>query len=226
MLRHIYFICNKEEENDRFVSLMNQINNLNIENYSIFHHIWKTQITPEFREKWVKTDTTMKYHGRNMLTNPLTNGEISLFLNHIECLREIRKNYKDGYFCIFESDAIFSENFNDNLIKVLDIAKEKSDVDIINIGCGSNQTPKSQPLKNELSLYLEKINKCTEGIIWTYKGVCNFLDYFDKTSDIDGPIDTKMDVYSEYIGGFNIYWAHPPLLYQGSLTGTFNTTVR
>jgi len=227
MIAHTYFLCNKDKEPDRYESLLQQIHDIGITNYSFFTYIWGNEITPELRSQWVKTDTTMRYHGRNMKDKPLSNGEISLFLNHIECLRSIRRSYTSGLFCIFESDALFYPSYSKNLERILKLAKEKEDIDIINIGSGNGiDKPKSEPIKNELSLYKEKINRSSEAIIWTYKGICNFLDYFDKTSDIDGPIDTKMDVYSEYIGEFNIYWAHPSLIYQGSVTKKFISYLR
>jgi GR25 family glycosyltransferase involved in LPS biosynthesis len=229
MITHTYFLCNPEKEQDRYFSLLKQINMLNLSNYTIFQHIWGTEITNEMREKWVKTDTTMKYHGRNMLSNPLSNEEISLFLTHIECLKEIRNKYRDGFFCVFESDVLFYESYHKKIENILKLAEAYPEMDIINIGAGAggiHSTPKSEPIRNELWLYKEKINKCAEGILWTYKGVCKFLEYFESTMDIDGPYDTKMDVYSEYVGGFNIYWANPPLVCQGSVVGIFKSLLR
>lgn len=227
MITHTYFICDEHKEPDRYASIIKQINELKLTNYSFFTHIWGTEITPEIYKKWVKTDTSMKFHGRNMITNPLKNADVSLVLNHIECLKNIRKYYTSGYFCIFESDVLFRSTYNNDLENVLEMAREKNDIDIINIGFGvGTQYPTNEPIKNSLSLYKEKINRCTEGVIWTYSGICNFLNYFDKRSDVDGPIDTILDVYSEYIGGFNIYWAHPSLVYQGSVTGMFKSHVR
>ena len=72
--------------------------------------------------------------------------------------------------------------------------------------------PCSEPIKNGLHIYKEKTNKFTEGIIWTYEGVCKFLDHFEKTSDIDGPIDTRIHVYSEIYGGL-IFIGHIHHLY-------------
>jgi GR25 family glycosyltransferase involved in LPS biosynthesis len=227
MIKHTYFICNQEKEPERYHSILKQINEINMTDYTFSCFIWGNDITPEIREQWCKSDTTMKYHGRDMISCPLTNGEISLFLNHIYCLKEIRKIYNEGCFCIFESDVLFKPSYNINLQKVLEISKEYTDIDIINIGtgCGGKYSiPKSKPVCNYLTLYKEKKNKCIEGIIWTYHGICKFLDYFEKENDIDGPIDTKIDVLSEFIGGFNIYWANPPLVNQGSITGLFKQT--
>ena len=214
MIIHTYFLCNKDKEPDRYNSLVKQIKELDINNYSFFSYIWGDEITSELRNKWVKSDTSMRYHNRDMITKPLSNGEISLFLNHIECLKQIKENYQSGYFLICESDVIFKDNFNNNLNTIFNLINNKNDIDIINIGSGNGtDLPKSEPIKSE-------------GIIWTYNGVCKFLEYFERTLDIDGPIDTKMDVFSEHIGGFNIYWVHPSLVYQGSVIGIFKSILR
>ena len=55
-----------------------------------FTFIWKDQITQEIRDKYCKTDVTMRKYGRNMKERPMTDGEISLFLNYIECLRKVK----------------------------------------------------------------------------------------------------------------------------------------
>jgi len=227
MLTHTFFLFNKEKEPLRYESLLQQINQIGINNYSIVTYIWSNEITPEMRQFYCKTDTCMRYHQRDMISNPLLTTEISLFLNHINCLRDIKQNYTNGYFAIFESDVLFYNNYLDNINTILNQASYKNDIDIINIGEGnSNMVPCSEPIKNGLHIYKEKTNKFTEGIIWSYKGVCTFLEHFDKTSDIDGPIDTRIHIYSEIYGGFTIYWAHPPLVYQGSLSGKFNSIIR
>ena len=199
MLKHYFFLCNEIKEIDRYNNLTNQIKNYNLTNYSFFTHIWGDEITNDIRNKWVKSDWTMRHHGRYANIKPLNNGEISLFLNHIECLRKIRNEYNDGYFIIFESDALFYNNFNQKLNYLLELAKKNDDWDVINIGEGHNDIPKSGPIKDSINLYKENIHRCTEGLLWNYNGICKFLEYFEKENDIDGPIDTKMDVLSTYV---------------------------
>ena len=53
---------------------------------------------------------------------PLSNGEISLFLNHIKCLESIKMNFDKGNFLILESDALFTKNFKIDLQKIIDNA--------------------------------------------------------------------------------------------------------
>lgn len=230
-----FVIINKEKEQHRYKNFLTQIENKNLHdflNIHYFNHCWKNDITPEIRKKYCKSDWTMKKHGRNMIDKPLTNGEISLFLNSIECLKNIRSKYNNGYFLILESDVILKKEFCKNrLYEIINNIKNIQDLDILNIGTGPEDYfihhgyPKTPPIIiNKDKYYKENINKCTEGIIWKYSSICKFLDYFEKDECIDGPWDTKMDVLSTYIGGFNIYWSEP-IVNQGSICGLFKTNV-
>lgn len=226
MTYSIYFICNKNKEEERYASLQRQIDNLALSNYKIVSYSWADTITSEFKNEWVKTDTAMILHGRPMSKNPLNNGEISLFVNHIECLKEIKKTQKEGIFLICESDVIFKNEYIkyiDELIKKLSV---RDDWDIVNIGEGAcNQLPKNR-VEGILDIYKESINRCTEGLIWNYRSICNFLDLFAETNDIDGPFDTKIDYYSQHLKCFNLFWSHPPLVYQGSVKHMFKSYLR
>ena len=226
IVSHTFFLCNKDKEPSRYESIMKQIDDISLTNYSILSHTWGTDITPEIREKYCKTDTCMRYICREMISRPLANTEISLFLNHIECLRNIRDQYTSGNFVIFESDVLFFDGYSEKITKVLELASQHNDIDIINIGKGNGELPHSEAIRDEIWIYKEPTNKYTEGIIWTYRGVCTFLSHFEKTCDINGPIDNVIEVYSKYFNQLTIYWSHPSLVHQGSICGTWNSTIR
>ncbi len=230
MLTHTYFLCNINKEPDRYQSLQEQIDSIKLDNYSFFTFIWGDEVTREIRNMYCKTDTSMRLHGRNMIDNPLKNTEISLFLNHIECLRVIRKNYNKGYFAIFESDALFYENYLENVDKLMRQTLEYQDIDMINIGEGwrdhfFNNYLLHRPLKNDIGLYKVDSNKFTEGMIWSYNGLCKFLDHFETTLDIDAPIDCRIEIFRKISGTFHIYWSWPSLVYQGTISGKFTSRI-
>jgi len=233
---HIFFICDKQNEPERHANLCKQILDTELpkEKYDFFTHIWGNQITNEIRQHYCKSDFSMQLHNRSMQTKPLTNGEISLFLNHIECLRKIRKEYNNGLFFIFESDVIFCKDFENCLNNVCKEVSCIDDWDVINVGEGIRETsyakslgyPKSPPITNNIfTFHNEDRHSCTEGILWNYKSICKFLTYFETKEDIDSPFDTKMDVYS-YLGEFKIYWAYPTLVKQGSICGLYKSLLR
>ena len=222
-----FVIISKTNEPERYKNFLKQVDNNGLQNFlkiNYFNYCWKSDITPEIRGKYCKSDWTMKKHGRNMKDKPLTNGEISLFLNYIECLKMIRKKYEKGIFLLIESDTIFKNNFDKkNIIKIMNDVNTIEDLDILNIGTGVEKYfmlrgyPRTQPIIiNQNIYYKENLNKGMEGVIWTYKSICKFLKYFEEKNDIDGPIDTKIDVLSQHLNKFNIYWSESPLLFGGS----------
>jgi hypothetical protein len=222
MVHQIYFIVHQEREPDRYDALIKSIKYLNLQNYKIMAPCWSTDITPELRKERAYSFRAMNLHGRpHQYGAPeLSSGEISLFLNYLACLEDIRANFTDGTFIIFESDALFTHDFNASLARVMEIAQGVN-WGTINIGQGEgNVPPNVQP---GLNLYRSWGNKCAEGIIWNYKSVCKFLDY---CTVLDGPIDCKIDVFSQYDGGPPIYWAHPPLVMQGSIHKVFKSHLR
>lgn len=229
----IYVIVNQDKEPERYNKIIEQFNSQNINNYEIINNnIWGNNITTEMRTKYVKTDTSMRFHGRNMIDKPLSNAEISLFLNHIYCLKHIQHQYQEGIFLILESDAIIMNDFYQKLSNIIQSSNQINDWDIINIGAGQQKYmiqmgyPKTKEIKiNDLSFFKENINRCTEALIWNYTSVNKFIDYFEVNEDIDSPIDTKIDVFSA-IGLFNIYWCNPEIVYQGSIFNIFKSHLR
>ena len=101
-------------------------------------------------------------------------------------------------------------------------------MDILNIGEGARYSIRGYPKTTPITIdgykyHKENIDSCAEAILWTYKGICKFLDYYEKDEDIDG----KMDMLSTYYGNFNIYLIVPSLVYQGSVDGKiFQTSIR
>ena len=109
-----FVLISKKNEPERYKNFLTQVVNSKLHaflNIKYFGYCWKNDITSEIREKYCKSDWTMKKHGRNMINKPLTQGEISLFLNYIECLKTIREKYNKGLFLLIESDTIFKDNF-------------------------------------------------------------------------------------------------------------------
>lgn len=231
-LLKIYIIANKDNELNRYNNIIKQLNDFNITNYEVIDSIWGTEITEDIRKEYAKSDYSMRFHGRNMVDKPLSNGEISLFLNHIKCLESIKMNFDKGNFLILESDALFTKNFKIDLQKIIDNASFINDWDIINIGAGQQKYMKSlgypktkEIVINDTNFYKENINRCSEALIWNYSSVKKFLSYFNLKKDIDGPIDTKLDVFSS-TGNFNIYWCNPEIVYQGSILNVYDSHLR
>ena len=81
-------------------------------------------------KKYVKQDYILNLR-RNV---PTKKAELSLVLNYRETLKYIEKNYKDGIFCILESDVYPLENIN-SINDFFEIAhKNKDKWDLIHFG--------------------------------------------------------------------------------------------
>ena len=136
MIDRIYIIYNINKEADRFLNLSKQLLKIKFPKNKIefFSYIWKDQITDSIVKKYCKTDSileTLKYKSLNK-------AEISLFLNHIHCLQQIRNKFSKGNFIIFESDIFFKPNFDKNLNELIN-SIQNIDWDIINIGRRRNR---------------------------------------------------------------------------------------
>ena len=210
---HIYIIINTEKEKDRLMHLQKQLLEHELSNITLFCKFWKTDITENFINKY-------------KCSEKLNNGEISLFLNHIECLKEIKSKYSDGIFIILESDVIFLDNFKNNIEEIIESSKGLKEWDIINIGAGNvgNKYKKVSKMKeknviNNIKFVKTNINRCAEALIWNYNSICKFIDIFEKDPIIRNPIDVAYNI-------LNIYWTIPYICEQGSFKRIFDSHLR
>ena len=95
----------------------------------------------------------------NLRSNPTKKAELSLVLNYREILKYIEKNYKDGMFCILESDVFPMENIS-NIEAFYKIANDNKDNwDVIHFGYGADDQLWSKPFFNWAdSPYRKKMN--------------------------------------------------------------------
>lgn len=233
-----FVICNKEKESERFDYLNKQIKTLGIDTFleiKILDNLtWSDDITDNFITTMCKTDKSMIQHGRTMSKKPLSKAEISLFMNHLNCLEYIVKNVDNENCLILESDIIFKRGIRNNLFLIRDISKRLKNWDIINIGEGqeiymkSLGYPKTTPyIIDGYKMYPENISRCAEAIYWNYHSISKILSKFYLEKDINGPFDTYLDVFSsiEY-NNFNIYWSENTSFVQGSIKRLFKSHLR
>ena len=237
----ISIICNKKEEPERFKNGQIQINKLIKESEKIlkininwFFYIWKDEITEDIRKKYCKTDNSMRNHNRFMKTYPLYTGEISLVLNHVNCLKKIRELYTNHYHLILESDFILDENFLEKMNSLLNfIHNNNINFNIINIGQGLRpfHKPKllGETLKIDDNFRIEKVkdNSCSEAILWNIDSINRFLQYFDIEEDINGPWDVLLDeLKNTFSQNFDIHMTFPSIVSQGSIKNIYKSKIR
>lgn len=230
-------ICNKKKEPERYNFIMKQVNILGLNSFMDIHILnnftWGDNISKQMIKTFCKTDKSMIIHGRSMKKKPLNNGEISLFLNHIIALKYSNKNFNENVL-ILESDVIFKKNIKQNIKKIINNSSKLDNWDIMNVGEGHKDYmsqlgyPKSKPqIIDNYNFYKENINRCTEGLYWNYNSIKKILVHFEKEKDINGPIDTYLDVYSDNENNnFNIYWPEDTIVKQGSINKMFKSYLR
>lgn len=128
-ISHIHCVNNPQFEFDRHLMLKEMFDNLNV-NRDFIKYIsptYKTTITPNIYNKYAKNQLV-----RHLRNSNLSYGELSLFLNYRAVLEDIEKNYKDGLFLVFESDAMVSKEIN-QFGRFLDFIKDK-EFDLIHLG--------------------------------------------------------------------------------------------
>jgi hypothetical protein len=126
-----YCIFNKSFEPDRQIMLEEMFEKLQIskDNVSYICPTYKHTITEEQYNKHIKIQTCLSYRYAK-----IKKSELSLYLNFIEILENIEKNYKDGIFFTFESDVMIGKNI-EKLPEFINFANKIRDKwDLIHLG--------------------------------------------------------------------------------------------
>ena len=188
----------------------------------------KEHILNEFRKHNIDNVEFIETHDREVLTEnelnkfeKINNSERSLFLKHIEIYKKIVND--KGITLVFEDDAVLVENFkeilNDYIINL------PENFDIIFPGECANLHIFGQNINKYYYRY--NMSRGTCFYIINNKCIQKILDKFEE--DSNNKISCAIDWYFNKIIpelNLNVYWTEPTLVYQGSETGLFNTTVR
>jgi hypothetical protein len=128
-ISHIHCVNNPIYEPERNIMLQNMFKkqNINSDFVKYISPTYKTTITQDIYNKYAKNQNV-----RHLRNSYLSSGELSLFLNYRAVLEDIEKNYKDGLFLIFESDAMTSKDIH-KFNQFLDFIKDK-EFDLIHLG--------------------------------------------------------------------------------------------
>lgn len=166
----------------------------------------------------------------------ISNSEISIFLKHIECLRQISEGCEEAVM-ILEDDVVFMENFRNAFDKIL--SETPNDYDIIHFGSSNNLH--ILDLEDDKYVYkknnsLKNSNDC-EGT-QAYGSSRGSDSYFIKK-------ETARNIYEKfcneknyikvpfwiwlskicYSSELNVYWTEPNLTYAGSQSGLFESSI-
>lgn len=130
-ITRVYTVLNKKYEADRLQSMQALFESQNVSEAFVKYNgpTYAYEMTPEMYNYHITVQHVLKMRRYGP---PMKKGEISLILNLKSTMEDIVKNYSDGIFFIFESDAIKSKDIH-LLNDILDEISGK-DWDCIHLG--------------------------------------------------------------------------------------------
>jgi hypothetical protein len=236
-VRQIYCLCNPEFEPVRYKNLKEMLQRLKVsdDNITFLSPTYKHTITNEMMKRYVKTNQilTMRY-------DQMRPSEVSLFLNLKTVLEDIERNYSDEHdmFLILEADVFDLPNIN----SFQDLLQKVKDKPWSVIHVGGSQEPDGAPFclnllpyrndiqytpllhdaKEDLSnsddsirLFRHFNTRCTDSLLWSYKGVQQFLQHMQK-ENYYVPLDYYMSEFTIDNKEFKHYWSKPTYFDQKS----------
>lgn len=174
-----------------------------------------------FNQK-IKNLWDSKIHGFRILND----AEISCTIKHILAIEKIA-NQKEEIGLILEDDAIpIDDNFSEKISELIDTAPNNWDSIFMGAGCGvdfMNQKLQGCSLINERFAQVpHPSTNCAEAYLLkkeSAKRIYESIVPFQLVSDWEL-------AYHFYKLDMNVYWSIPPLFYQGSKSGQYNSTLR
>jgi glycosyl transferase family 25 len=149
-------------------------------------------------------------------------GVISCTLNHFLIYEKIvENNYR--YTLIFEDDVLFLGNFQKKMDRISRELNNLKKGFIVSIENTTLRFPSFWETRKNVFLYEALRGRATCGYIVDYEGAYQML-----TDLKSNKCPTQIDAWHNLLAKRNvikIYWAHPPLVEQGSLNGKFHGPV-
>jgi hypothetical protein len=221
-IQHIYVICNKDKEPDKYAKWLGWINHNNIpEDYISFYcYKWGDELSEEDLKEYSLDDGTLVKLFPFRAPFPLKKSEISLSINFLNVFKMALEK-KQEYILVFESDAILHPNFI-NLMNshMKELFESYSNWHMFSIGCGMNKHfPK---VKKNKHIYLGKEIRCLDSFVINERGMRFLVENLKK---VKIPIDEHLDIFVKSNKLF-ILWLEPTIVVQGSQTGINPTTIR
>ncbi len=150
-------------------------------------------------------------------------GQLSCTLNHIFAYEQVLAN-KNKYALIFENDPFFLGDFIKKIKNIVDEIEKKSlSGFIISLENTSLRFPSYRMANNHKFLYRANSGRCAGAYLIDFKGAENIINEL-KNNKCNTIIDTWHNILTDR-GVIKMYWAHPPLVEQGSHNGLLNSVI-
>lgn len=158
---------------------------------------------------------------------------ISLMLKHFYVYKEIASKY--SHALILEDDVILTNNFINILNNYMTQLPNNYDMLFIGNGCALHIDAKLQKpnqniyLKDKNNLFncghhVHGISRCSDSYIVSNKCAKQLCHYIDNLQyKINLPSDWWINLADKH-NNFNIYWAEPTIVVQGTETGLYKSS--
>ncbi|MEN6553997.1 MAG: glycosyltransferase family 25 protein [Methanobacterium sp.] len=156
----------------------------------------------------------------------LNDAEISCTIKHILAIEKIA-NQNDDVGLIFEDDVLpIENNFAAQIEHLIEVAPNNWDAIFMGVGCGidfmNQKLVNSHIINEKFAQVNHPTTNCAEAYLLrkeAAKRIYESIIPFQLVSDWEL-------AYQFYKLNMNVYWSIPPLFYQGSKSGQYNSTLR
>jgi glycosyl transferase family 25 len=209
------FVIHYSKFADRKTSILDQFKKQNITDF-------------EFVEKYDKEDLQP---ADTQLFSGLKDSHVSLFLKHLYVYRLIAENHKHAL--IFEDDVILTPHF---MYILAQYTKQLSPTyDMLFVGNGCNLHIQKNKWRKGQYIYRKALfptpgegdgaSRCLDSYLMSQKCAARLCEYVKRQSKIKLAVDWWLNVASRD-NQFEVYWAEPTLVTQGSQTGLFPSSLQ
>lgn len=168
------------------------------------------ELTEEIKQRYFTPETN------------IPTAHISCSIKHFEALRRIaEKNLRCAL--VLEDDVVLAANFNEMLARILTEAKKLTPPYTVQIGCANNMYVPAKSVRPGKILYPANEVRATDSYLIDAQAARLRLDWFEKNR-ADRSIDHLFNVIDRE-KKIPIFWSHPTLVEQGSMTGLFASTI-
>ena len=153
---------------------------------------------------------------------PLTIGKFSCSLKHFEALRRIAAR---GHRCalVLEDDVLLDSNFNQKLSRILEEARRITGPHTIQIGSGGNMFIPRHRLQAGRLLYEADQVRTNEAFLIDAETARLRVAWLDR-NQLHTATDHTFNIIDRELG-IRCYWSEPSLTTQGSINGTFRSSL-
>jgi GR25 family glycosyltransferase involved in LPS biosynthesis len=188
----------------------------------------KGHIEREFLNHGISHYTFIEKHDKEILTEEqlskfekISPSEISLFYKHIEIFKmQVEKGFS-GITCVYEDDAVLTDNFLENIQTCIDQLPEDWDM-VFGGECADLHEWNREDGK---IVYLRNTSRGTCFYMVNSKYLSIVVDYFDKSDKIRCAIDWWFNRLTRFNDSYKYYWTEPTLVKQGSELGWFKKSI-